>query len=94
MENSPENNAEVLALQVLTFVLSKKTLRDRFIALSGLSVEEISERVSDKEFLGGVLDFLLFNENDVLWFCKEHEVDPQQPKIARDFFLGNSMREK
>ena len=89
-ENSIKNtlDAETLALKVLHFVLADEVLQNRFVAISGMSPEHFKNAVHNNEFLGGVFDFLLGNEADVLRFCKEYQVDPNQLQIARRLLPG------
>ena len=88
IKNSDE--AEALALEVVQFVLADEDIQNRFLALSGISPKEVKNSIHDNNFLGGVLDFLLSNETDVLRFCEEFQVDPEQPLIARRLLPGNT----
>ena len=82
------DGAETLALKALQFVLTDEVLRGRFMSLTGMMPTDFREAVYEKEFLGGVLDFVLGNEVDLLRFCEEHQIDPNQPKIARRLLPG------
>ena len=91
MTISPDRNsdeAETFALEVLQFVLSDEVLRRRFLAITGMSPEDFKDAVRTNDFLGGVLDFLLGNEADLLRFCEEQQVDPNQPLMARRLLPG------
>ena len=65
-----EDKAETLALNALQFVLSDETLKGRFISITGLAPSDLNEAIYNKEFLGGVLDFILGNEADC-WLSAE-----------------------
>ena len=86
IKNSDE--AETLALEVLQFVLADEVLQGRFMSITGITPTDFREAVHEKEFLGGVLDFLLGNETDLLKFCEEYQIDPEQPSIARRLLPG------
>ena len=86
IKNSDE--AESLALEVVQFVLANEVLQDRFISITGIMPTDLREAIHNKEFLGGVLDFILGNESDLLRFCEEYQVDPEQPSIARRLLPG------
>ena len=91
MTISPDRNsdeAETLALEVLQFVLSDEVLQRRFLAITGMSPDDFRDAVRTSDFLGGVLDFLLGNEADLLRFCEEHQVDPDRPLMARRLLPG------
>ena len=86
VRNSDE--AETLALKVLQFVLSDEVLQRRFLTITGMSPDDFRDAVHTNDFLGGVLDFLLGNEADLLKFCEETQVDPDQPLKARRLLPG------
>ena len=86
IKNSDE--AEALALEVVQFVLADEVLRGRFISITGIMPIDLGEAIHNKEFLGGVLDFLLGNEGDLLRCCEEYQVNPEQPSIARRLLPG------
>ena len=83
-----EQEAETLALVVLEFILSDEILRDRFLAVSGVNPSQIRASITEKNFLIGVLDFLLGNEADVISFCEQREVPLENPKLAREKLMG------
>ena len=82
------DDAETLALKVLQFIISDSALKDRFIAITGMAPSDLKEALHKKEFLGGVLDFILGNEVDLLSFCEQYQVNPEQPLIARRLLPG------
>ena len=86
-----EDKAETLALNALQFVLSDEILKGRFIGITGLAPSDLNEAIYNKEFLGGVLDFILGNEIDLLIFCKEFGIDPEQPAKARRLLPGHTL---
>ena len=88
IKNSDE--AEALALEVVQFVLADEVLQARFISITGIMPTDLREAIHNKDFLGGVLDFLLGNEDDLLRFCEEYQVNPEQPSIARSLLPGNT----
>lgn len=72
-----------IARQALTFIAEDEDRIARFLALSGVGPTEIRTRLQDPAFLGGVLDFLLGHEPDVLAFAEWAGIDPQLPLAAR-----------
>jgi Protein of unknown function (DUF3572) len=74
---------ETVALQALTYLVTDETLLDRFMALSGLSPNDLQSGATDPEFLAGVLDFFLGNEADLLAFCEAENIAPELPAKAR-----------
>lgn len=56
----PDNatsDAQVLALQALAAIVGDDVLRERFLALTGVTGADVRERAGDPAFLGAVLDF-------------------------------------
>lgn len=72
-----------IARQALTFIAEDEDRIARFLALSGVGPTEIRDRMQDPAFLGGVLDFLLGHEPDVLAFAEWAGIEPQLPLMAR-----------
>ena len=80
--------AETLALKALTFVLSDETLRNRFLAISGVLPNAIEDELENPAFLSGVLDFLLANERDLMAFCQAAGHREEDPKKAHWTLVG------
>ncbi|GHF29825.1 hypothetical protein GCM10017044_26390 [Kordiimonas sediminis] len=64
-------DAQAIALQAIIFIVSEDDLQERFVALSGLDGDAIKARLTDNDFLVGVLDFLINFEPDLI-ACAEH----------------------
>ena len=67
------DQAEAIALRALEFVIGEPDLQNKFIATSGLTAKAIHDSIQNKEFLGGVLDFLLGQEEELVKFCQKYE---------------------
>ncbi len=59
-----------------------------FLATGGGSMDDISDRARDPEFLGFVLDYVLSSEDLVLEFARDLGVDPETPGRARTRLPG------
>jgi hypothetical protein len=86
--NFDSDQAEVIALKALNYILADENLQQGFLATSGVSPDEFKDLISDPEFLGGVLDFLLGNEEQLIAFCEANEIEPTEPAKARRLFPG------
>ena len=64
------------ALCAVSFILSEDALRDRFMALSGLSPDEIRENLQASGFLACVLEFLISHEPDLIAFAENAQIKP------------------
>ncbi len=58
--------AEALALNALVWVLGDDQRRDRLLALTGLTGDELRGRLTDPYLLSAVLDFLASYEPDLI----------------------------
>jgi hypothetical protein len=63
----------------------------RFLSLSGLSPEMLRDRISDPDFLGFVLEFLLGDERMVLAFAAASGHRPEDPGRARVALGGGEL---
>lgn len=72
-----------LALAALGWILDDGQRAERFLALTGLTPDDLRRRVNDPIVLAAVLDFLLAHEPDLLRAAAELEVQPQAMAEAR-----------
>lgn len=86
-----QEQAEILALQALTYLAGLDEFMDRFSALSGMGPGDMLERASDPDMLAGVLDFFLSDEELLTEFCEAHEIDPEHPAAARRALPGGDL---
>jgi hypothetical protein len=86
--------AETLGLLALAFVVEDdEGLMPRFLALSGLALDDLRARAQDPVLLGAVLDFLLAHEPDLLAFAALHELPPAAIARARRALPGGASEE-
>jgi hypothetical protein len=77
--------AEALALEALTFVATDSERLERFVALSGLSPDNLRAAGASPDFLAGVLDYLAGDEALLLAFAANRQIDPAE--IMRAWML-------
>jgi len=85
-----DETAWTVALRALAFVAADETLLERFLQLSGLSLDDLRIGAEDPAVLAGVLDFLLAHEPDLRAFCAAAEIAPELPAAARGCLVGTS----
>jgi hypothetical protein len=83
----PED-ADTIALKALGFVAGNAEYMSRFLALTGMTPEQLKERPDDPAVLGGVLDFLLQHESVLTAFAEDAELAPDQVAAARRALPG------
>lgn len=82
-------NAETIALQALAYIAEDEDILNAFMASSGCSLDELKTSAADPAFLGGVLDFLLQDDGNVVEFCKTAGLDPSDLFRARHALPGS-----
>ena len=77
-------DAEAIALQAMTYIAADDVLLSRFIGLTGCSgIDEIRGRLTDRSFLGSVLDFVLGDEPTTIAFAESLLMPAEVPMLAR-----------
>jgi hypothetical protein len=79
---TPEK-AEILALEALGWLAGRPEDIDRFLATSGLTVDDLRHAAGEPGLLGSVLDFFLANEPLLLEFCESASISFQAVHVAR-----------
>lgn len=84
------DEADTIALQALAFILAEEARADRFLAISGMDRDDLirSARAGEPGLMGGVLDFLLDWEPDLLAFCEASGLASDAPLRARRALPG------
>ncbi len=80
--------AEIIAIRAFQFVLQDETLRERFMAITGLTPSEIQNNVTDSGLHLGALEFLLQHEPDAAAFCEAAELPPGTALVAQRLIGG------
>lgn len=82
------NRAESIALQAIGFVAEDSDRLGRFLALTGIGPHQLRDQLEDPAFLGGVLDYLLNHEPDLLSFAEWAGIEPSEVGTARSSLPG------
>ena len=83
-----QKNAEVLAIQGVSFLASDDDRIARFMANSGMSADSLTHGIHDPAILAGVLDYLLSDDSLLLDFAEYAGVAPETPALARAVLPG------
>ncbi|CAK0740802.1 DUF3572 domain-containing protein [Azospirillaceae bacterium] len=76
--------AEAIALQAVAYLMADEDLTNGFLAASGCAPEELSNRLNDRGFLLGALDYLLSDDSVVTTFAGHIDVAPETPQLAKE----------
>ena len=82
------NHAETIALRALQYVAQRDRVLQKLLAQSGLAPSSLQERLNDPDFLGGILDFLLCNEELLFDFCEIENLPPEKISRVRQMLPG------
>jgi hypothetical protein len=84
---TPEN-AELLALNSLSWLAGEPEDLQRFLNLSGLDPASLRQAAGSSGLNGAILDFLLADEALLLRFCDSTGSDPKDIYLARHALEG------
>jgi hypothetical protein len=82
------DQAELIAIQALGHIAAEEDLLFAFVDLTGLSPNDLRARASEPEILGGVLDFILMDDQRLIAFCEAVNLRPEMPAVARKLLPG------
>ncbi|WP_156150791.1 DUF3572 domain-containing protein [Hyphomicrobium sp. 99] len=84
-----KDDAEALALQVLAFLLGDSTQSSRFLALTGITPDDLRNVASSPEIQSATFEHILSDEGLLLSFCQEAGVDPATIGPAYHLLAGS-----
>ena len=76
--------AEMLAIRALGYLAGDPEQLARFLALTGVTPDDVRSAASEPAFQSGVLDFFLGDEAVLLAFAASTQTDPADIAIARE----------
>ncbi len=74
---SPKQNAETIALEALGFVAADDTELGRFLALSGLSIDDLRASAGSAETLRAVMEYVMGHEPTAKAFAQSRDYRPE-----------------
>ena len=75
--------AQILAVRAFGFLAQHGTGMEGFVRMTGIALDDLRHHVSDRHYLGAVLDYLLADERLLLEFIERIGVAPELPYAAR-----------
>jgi hypothetical protein len=77
------DEAEMLAIQALAFIAEEPQTLARFLDMTGIEPEQIRNAAREQDFLGGVLEHMLGDEDLLIAFAASANVEPAALARAR-----------
>jgi len=75
------HEAEALALRAIAYIAADEKRLSRLMALAGIAPQDLRERLSSRQFLAGILEFVLGDEAMVIDFAATAGLPPES--VAR-----------
>ena len=75
-KSNGSSEIEIIALKALNYIVRNNPLLELFINQTGITPEILYKCAEDRAVLGGVLDFLLSKEQNLLEFCETEDISP------------------
>ena len=86
------DRAELIAINSLSFIASEEKYLERYLNMSGINLTQLKENTSNPDLmpniLASVIDFLLQNENCLIEYSENYQLDPTEIQRTRAFFPG------
>jgi len=79
-----KKDAESLAIQALGFIASDSARIGPFLAATGIGPDMIRAAAREPDFLRGVLDYVAGDDDLLIAFATEADINPFDVPIARD----------
>lgn len=83
-----QNSADMVALSAVAWLVGNEELLPVFLGASGATADDLRRQVSEPEFLGSVLDFILMDDAWVTAFCDAKGFAYTDPMVARRALPG------
>jgi len=84
-----KSGAESIAIEVLTFLAADPVLLDRFLALSGIGLNNLRAAAAEPGFLAAILDYLGSDEKLLLTFSAKAGENPETIMKAREILSAS-----
>ncbi len=85
--NSAEDS-EILAIEALQYLAADEDRLGRFLALTGLSPDDLRRAAGERGVLGAIVGYLMSDERLLLDFAAETERPPEAVSVAYTLLTG------
>lgn len=82
--------AESIGAVAFSFLASEPEYFSRFASITGVDLADMAEISGTKDFLGGVLEYLMSDESLLLSFCENAGIQPETVHKSQLILAGNS----
>jgi hypothetical protein len=85
------DEAQTLAIDALVYLAGDQELMPRFLALTGITADQIRVAAGEPGFLAGVLQFYLAHEPTLVRYCEDTNTDPRHFREALFLLPGGAV---
>ncbi len=82
--------AETVGAAAFSFLAGESEYLSRFASISGIDLADVAEIAGTREFLGGVLEYLMSDESLLLSFCQNNDFRPETIHSAQLILTENN----
>ena len=76
-------DASIIALNLIAYIASDEDRLERFLGLSGISLNDLQSSAASPEFQGFILDYALQDESLIIAFAESCSMKPETLQRAR-----------
>ncbi len=80
--------AQSIAILALSYLTRDQDRLDRFMGWTGLAADDLARAPANPDILGGVLDYVLGDEQLLMEFTEDAAIAPEEPAYARRALPG------
>jgi hypothetical protein len=81
-------DAEAMAIQILSWLIGQPDLLNRFMALVGVDAGSIRRAAAEPGFLAAVTGFVMAHEPTLLAFCAENDIKAERVAACHHRLAG------
>ena len=85
-----DDKTQMLAVDILSWIATDEEMMSRFLAVSGISIDNLRDAAGEPGFLAGVIGFVMAHEPTLLAYCNAREVEPDAVVAAWRALGGDS----
>ena len=82
------DDAEAMAIQILSWLIGQPELMGRFLAMTGIEASSIRQAAAEPGFLAGVIGFIMAHEPTLMAFCEESGVKAERVAACHHRLAG------
>lgn len=83
--------AHSIALQAAAWMAAESDMLGHFLGATGMSVQDLKERLADPEVLAAMIDFILMDDSTIIDCAAYCQIQPQDLATVRQCLPGGDV---